>query len=381
MARPNITWDDWRSQLQHRITTLEALEEWIRVTPEEKEAIATSAGRYRWSVTPYYASLMDPDDPTCPIRQQAIPALAEFRRYPGASPDPVGDTVYRKTNRVVHKYPDRAIILVTELCALHCRHCTRKYHTADLEGTYFAEGESASWEPDFAYIEQHPELRDILLTGGDPLLYSNERLEPILARLRAIPHVEIIRIGSRTPVVLPQRITVALAEMLEQYHPVWFNTQFNHPREITPEAAAACDRLLRHGIVVQNQSVLLRGINDDLATMRRLLTELLKIRVRPYYLYHCDNAVGISHFVTSLEAGRALFRGLQGFITGFAVPEYVLTTPLGKIPLREENLHRDEDGYWIENYAGETMRIEEPLPRQQRQPLDFVDEFPETYRT
>jgi lysine 2,3-aminomutase len=360
--KANLTWNDWRSQLRHRITTLEELQEWIEVTPEEEAAIEASSARYRWNITPYYASLMDPHDPACPIRQLAVPHLEEFRTYPGATVDPVGDTVYRRTNRVVHKYPDRAILLVTGLCPVYCRHCTRKYHTADLTGTYFEEGEGASWEPDFEYIESHPELRDILLTGGDPLIYSDERLEPILARLRAIPHVEILRIGSRAPVVLPQRITEELAEMLEQYHPLWFNTHFNHPKEITQEAAAACDRLLRHGIVVQNQSVLLKGINDDLQTMRRLLSELLKIRVRPYYLYHCDNAIGISHFVTSLEEGRALMRNLQGFFTGFGVPQYVLTTPLGKISLCEESLHQGEEGYWVENYQGKTMRVDELLP-------------------
>jgi lysine 2,3-aminomutase len=186
-------------------------------------------------------------------------------------------------------------------------------------------------------------------------------LESILARLRAIPHVEIIRIGSRIPVVLPQRITENLAAMLERYHPLWLNTHFNHPKEITPAAAAACDRLLRHGIVVQNQSVLLKGINDDLPTMRRLMTELLKIRVRPYYLYHCDNAIGISQFVTTLEEGRALMRGLKGYLTGFGVPEYVITTPLGKIPLCEEYLHQDEMGYWVENYCGQKMALDKAL--------------------
>ena len=354
-------WDDWRAQLQHRITTLEALQKWIAVSPGEAQAIAACDGRYRWSVTPYYASLMDQNDPKCPVRQLAVPRLEEFQLYPGASVDPVGDTIYRKTNRVIHKYPDRVIVLVTELCAVYCRHCTRKYHTTDLGGTYFEQGENASWEPDFAYIEQHPEVRDVLLTGGDPLVYSDERLESILARLRAIPHVEIIRIGSRIPVVLPQRITENLAAMLERYHPLWLNTHFNHPKEITPAAAAACDRLLRHGIVVQNQSVLLKGINDDLPTMRRLMTELLKIRVRPYYLYHCDNAIGISQFVTTLEEGRALMRGLKGYLTGFGVPEYVITTPLGKIPLCEEYLHQDEMGYWVENYCGQKMALDKAL--------------------
>lgn len=369
----SFDWEDWRAQLQHRITTLEELRKWIAVSPEEAQAIAACEGKYRWSITPYYASLMDPEDPACPVRQLAVPRPEEFLAYPGAGVDPVGDMLYRRTNRVIHKYPDRAILLVTGLCAVYCRHCTRKYHTADFGGTYFGEDEAASWEPDFAYIEQHSELRDILLTGGDPLIYSDERLEPILARLRTIPHVEIIRIGSRMPVVLPQRITEGLATMLERYHPLWLNTHFNHPKEITSEAAAACDRLLRHGIVVQNQSVLLKGINDDLPTLRRLLTELLKIRVRPYYLYHCDNALGISQFVTTLEAGRALMRGLKGYLTGFAVPEYVITTPLGKIPLCEEWLHCDENGYWVENYEGKRMYLHDPLLSSEPQlPLTVV---------
>jgi lysine 2,3-aminomutase len=352
---------DWRSQLRHRITTLDQLRRWIDVTPEEAEAIEACQGRYRWSVTPYYASLMDREDPTCPIRRLAIPSLGEFERYPGASVDPVGDTVYRKTNRVVHKYPDRIIMLVTRMCPVYCRHCTRKYHTMDVEGTYFETGEAASWDADFDYIARHPEIRDVLLTGGDPLMYSDAKLEPILARLREIPHVEIVRIGSRLPAVLPQRVTPELCDMLAHYHPLWFNTHFNHPQEITPQAAEACDRLLRRGIVVQNQSVLLRGINDDLDTMRTLLTELLRIRVRPYYLYHCDNAVGVSHLATSLEKGRAIMRGLVGHITGFAIPQYVLTTPLGKIPLWEENIHHDEEGYWVENYHGERMRVDDLL--------------------
>ncbi|MBU0496040.1 MAG: arginine 2,3-aminomutase [Chloroflexi bacterium] len=357
----SAAWSDWRSQMHHRITTVEQLRDWIHVTDQEEHAIQASAGRYRWSITPYYASLMDPDDPLCPIRQLAVPSLREFESFPSASVDPVGDTVHRKTNRVVHKYPDRIIVLVTGLCPVYCRHCTRKYHTMDVAGTYFETHEGTSWDEDFAYIAAHPEIRDVVLTGGDPLTYGDDRLEAIIARLRQIPHVEIIRIGSRCPVVLPQRITPELCTMLERYHPLWLNTHFNHPQEITPEAAAACDRLLQHGIVVQNQSVLLKGINDDLPTMRRLLTELLKIRVLPYYLYHCDNAVGISHFVTSLETGRELMRGLLGYITGFAVPQYVLTTPLGKIPLWEESLHRDSTGTWVENYEGETMYVNDLL--------------------
>ena len=300
---------------------------------------------------------MERDDPNCPVRRQAIPSMGEFAAYANASVDPVGDTVYRKTNRVVHKYPDRVIMLVTDLCPVYCRHCTRKYHTTDVSGTYFAEGEAASWEPDFEYIARTPAIRDVLLTGGDPLTLSDARLDLIIGRLRQIPHVEIIRIGSRYPVLLPQRITTEFCEMLEQYHPIWLNTHFNHPKEITPESAAAIDRLLRHGIPVGNQTVLLKGFNDNLETMRQLMTGLLRIRVRPYYLYHCDNVTGVSHFVTDLEVGREIMRGLIGHVTGFAVPQYVLTTPLGKIPLWEEQIHAGEDGLWVHNYKGETMPV------------------------
>ena len=360
-AHKPLVWSNWRSQLQHCITTVEQLREWINVTEREEKAIKACAGKYRWGITPYYASLMDKHDEMCPIRQQAVPSLLELEHFPNASVDPVGDRIYRKTNRVVHKYPDRVILLVTKMCPVYCRHCTRKYHTTALDGTYFEKNEAISWEEDYDYIASHPAIRDVLLTGGEPLMYSDSKLDQIISRLRQISHVEIIRIGSRCPVVLPQRITPELCSMLEQHHPVWLNTHFNHPKEITPEAAQACDRLLRHGIVVQNQTVLLRGINDDLPTMRALLTGLLKIRVRPYYLYHCDNAVGVSHFVTSLEKGRELMRGLLGYITGFAVPQYVLTTPLGKIPLWEEYLHRNDEGYWVENYKGESMSVEDLL--------------------
>lgn len=352
-----LVWDDWRSHLKHRIMTVEQLRQWINVTDEEAAAIATSTSKYRWSITPYYASLMDKDDPHCPIRLQAVPNLQEMMAFSGADVDPVGDTVYRKTNRVVHKYPDRAIMLVTQSCAVYCRHCTRKHHTTDLQGTYFEQSEAQPWDDDFAYIAAHTEIRDVLLTGGDPLTYGDDRLEWIIARLRQIPHVEIIRIGSRYPVLLPQRITPEFCAMLDRYQPIWFNTHFNHPKELTPEAAAACDRLLRHGIVVQNQTVLLKGINDSLEVMQALLTGLLKIRVRPYYLYHCDNVTGVSHFATTIAKGREIMQGLIGHMTGFAVPQYIITTALGKIPLWEEQVHPDGEGYWLENYQHKTMRI------------------------
>ncbi|MFF2042708.1 arginine 2,3-aminomutase [Kitasatospora sp. NPDC058170] len=354
---PETDWDDWRWHMRRRITTVEKARQWINLSTDEEQAIAGVAGKYRWSVTPYYASLMDPDDPGCPVRQQAVPALGELMEFPGAEVDPVGDTFYRKTNRVVHKYPDRVIMLITEACPVYCRHCTRKFHTTDVEGTYFRDDEGGSYDEDLRYIAEHPEIRDVLLTGGDPLSYQDGKLEEIIAGLRAIPSVEIIRIGSRFPVLLPQRITEGLCSMLARYHPVWLNTHFNHPKEITPEAAAAVDRLLRHGIPVGNQTVLLRGINDDVTTMRTLMTELLRIRVRPYYLYHCDNVTGVSHFMTSVEKGWEIMAGLQGHITGFGVPQYVLTTKIGKIPIAQPSFTPTPDGLLLRNYRGQEMVV------------------------
>ncbi|HWD07597.1 MAG TPA: KamA family radical SAM protein [Actinomycetota bacterium] len=355
-------WENWRWQMQNRITTLDQLRQWVRVSEEEAQAITDLAGVYRWSITPYYASLMDADDPGCPIRLQAIPSPKEATPAPDADIDPVGDRLFRKTNRVVHKYPDRAVVLVTRNCPVYCRHCTRKFHTTALnDGSYFERGEGEPWDEDLAYIREHTEIRDVLLTGGDPLMYSDRRLDTVLGGLRAIDHVEIIRIGSRFPVLLPQRITPELCAVLERHHPVWLNTHFNHSKEVTPEAAAACDRLLRAGVPVGNQTVLLRGVNDRPELMRRLMLDLVRIRVRPYYLYHCDNVVGVSHFMTTIEEGRAIHESLQGFITGFAVPQYVLTTELGKIPVPREFVRKDNgaSAWTVENYRGETGRYQE----------------------
>jgi lysine 2,3-aminomutase len=356
-------WLDWRWHIGHCIRTLDALRQWITITPQEEEAIRETSSRYRWQITPYYASLMDKSDPNCPIRRQAIPSLQELDHIPAADVDPVGDRSYRKTNRVIHKYPDRVIMLVTHVCPVYCRHCTRKYHTTDLHGTYFEKAERNSFDEDFDYIGRNPNIRDVLLTGGDPLVYSDEKLEFIISRLRSISHVEIIRIGSRFPVLLPQRITSSFCTMLEKFQPVWFSTHFNHVREITTDSAAACDRLLRHGVPVQNQSVLLKGINDEFTALRELLLGLVKIRVRPYYLYHCDNVVGVSHFMTDLAEGRDLYNRLLGNITGFAIPQYVLTTEIGKIPLSRSYTVKTETGFDLENYEGRTISLQESRDR------------------
>lgn len=347
----DFDWNNWKEQFRNRIQTVETLSKHINVTEEEKEAIKLSEGIYRWAITPHYASLMDPDDPNCPIRMQAVPSLGEFQTNEYSDVDPVGDTKYRVTKRVVHKYPDRVIMLVTDTCPVYCRHCTRKYHTTNLDGTYFGESEGRGFEADFEYIENHPEIRDVLLTGGDPLTFSDDRLEMIIKRLRSIPHVEIIRIGSRYPVLLPQRITKQFCEMLEKYHPIWLNTHFNHPKEITKEAAEAVDLLLKHGVPVQNQTVLLKGINDDLETMKNLVQGLVKIRVRPYYLYHCDNVTGVSHFMTTVEKGLEIMDGILGHTTGFATPNYIITTINGKIPLPLDTvLEYNEKGLLLKNY-------------------------------
>ena len=359
--RPRIDpaqWSDWRWQMRNRIRTVDALREWIDVSDEEAATIERTEAQYRWTVTPYYASLMDPVDRACPIRRQAIPSGAELEPRETDDVDPLGDTVYRRTNRVIHKYPDRIVLLVTAVCPTYCRHCTRKFHTTDREGTYFEGAEAQSFEEDFDYIRAHPEIRDVLLTGGDPLTYPDRRLEQILRALREIPHVEIIRFGTRFPVLLPQRITDEFCDMVARYHPVWLNTHFNHPRELTPEAAAACDRLLRRGVPIGNQAVLLKGVNDDEAIMRELMTGLLRIRVRPYYLFHCDNVTGVSHFATTLERGREIVDSMHGHLTGFAVPNYSVTTYVGKVPLERERVHADADGHLVEGYDGRTQHLD-----------------------
>jgi lysine 2,3-aminomutase len=300
---------------------------------------------------------MDPSDPECPIRKQAIPHNDEFVAITDADVDPVGDRLYRRTNRVIHKYPDRIVFLVTAKCPVYCRHCTRKYHTTDVAGTYFAERESNPIDEDLEYIRNHPEIRDVTLSGGDPLSYHDHQLEHIIGSIRAIPHIEIIRIGSRLPVLLPQRITPELCAVFDRHGPIWVNTHFNHPREITTQAAAACDELLRHGVPVGNQTVLLKGVNDDVETMRRLCTELVRIKVRPYYLYHCDHVRGVTHFETSLEKGLEIMEGLVGFITGFAIPQYVLTTKIGKIPLNPDYAVRTADGLQVRNWRNDVYLV------------------------
>lgn len=350
-------WNSWKWQLQRQITTVEDLERYIRLSEREKQGIRTAGAQYRWAITPYYASLMHPDYPGCPLRRQQIPVLEELDDAIGL-PDPLFEREHSPVDAIVHVYPDRVAFKITNVCPTYCRYCFREYFVGNAEEHHTR----AKIDEGIAYIRAHPAIRDVLITGGDPLLFSDERLEDILTRLRAIEHVEVVRFGTRTPCTLPQRITPELCAMLERYHPIWLNTQFNHATEITPEAALACDRLLRAGIPLGNQSVLLKGVNDDVETMKTLVKSLLKIRVRPYYLFQCQALQGTAHLRTSIEKGLEIISQLRGYLSGFAVPLFVLDTPYGKVPLQPQYvMGRDGDDFLVRTYRGELWRERNPI--------------------
>jgi lysine 2,3-aminomutase len=349
-------WRDWTWQMRNRIRTADDLARWLPPTADEASAIAALADRFHFVITPYYASLMDPADPLCPIRRQVVPATAELDDPDGLR-DPLDEVAHSPVKNVIRVYPDRIAFCVNNECALYCRYCLRKRMLGDEEWSMKRRelGEALDW------IRRTPEIRDVLLTGGDPLVYSDDRLEWLLAELRAIPHVEIVRLGSRLPVTLPFRVTDALCAMLAKYHPIWLNTHFNHPRELTADAAEACDRLTRAGIPVGNQSVLLRGVNDSLAGMKQLCEGLVRMRVRPYYCYQAQLLEGTAHFRVPIERGVEIFRQLRGRTSGFAIPQYVLDTPYGKIPLAHPYLRgRDGDDVLVESYDGRIWRERNP---------------------
>jgi len=351
--------DDWRWQLAHRITTAEQLAEYIELTDEEIEGIAAASRRFLWAIPPYYASLMDRTDRCCPIRMQAVPSPEELQDDLGV-PDPLTELDNSPVEGVIRVYPDRVAFTVGNRCAMYCRHCLRKETMVgkpdhDCSREMILEG--------IDYVRRTPEIRDVLLTGGDPLLFSDERLEEILARLCEIPTVEVLRIGSRIPCTLPQRITPELCRMLERYHPLYLNTQFNHPKEITSEAEAACVRLAEAGIPLGNQSVLMKGINDSVATMTTLCRELMRIRVRPYYVYQCQILTGTRHFRTPIERGIEILQRLQGYTSGLAVPKYILDTPHGKIPIAASYVvGRDGEDMVLRTWDGKIWREPNPLP-------------------
>jgi len=324
----------WRGELAGTIRTEADLAARLRLDAREREGIRSAGAAYPWRITPYYAGLMDLDDPACPIRRQAIPSSDELHD-PLGTRDPIDEESRSPAPNLIRLYRDRAAWCVTSACPVNCRFCFRKRLVGPPDaGDYSA----AARREALAYIAHTPEIRDVLVTGGDPLMLPDGTLDGILGSLRAIEHVEIVRIGTRAPVTLPQRITPDLCAMLGRHHPLWINTHFNHPRELTPEAVAACARLAGAGIPLGNQSVLLRGINDDVVTMRRLVQGLVRARVRPYYLFQCHLAPGTAHFRTPVETGLAIVSALRGSTTGFAVPTYIVDTPNGKVALSPQTI-------------------------------------------
>lgn len=305
---PDEKWNDWRWQLTHRLNTIEDFEALFPLTPSEKEALSSS-GLFRVEVTPYFASLIDPNNPFDPIRRQVVPTAREMQSFTGMMEDLLAEDMHSPVPGLVHRYPDRVLMLITNQCATYCRYCTRGRLVGDPR-----QGFMRDFEAQIVYIRRTPQIRDVLISGGDPLTLSPDHLERVLSSLREIPHVEIIRIGSRVPVFLPQRVTTQLTELLEKYHPLWLNIHVNHPNEITAELAEACDRLSRAGIPLGNQSVLLAGVNDDPYLMRRLVQDLARIRVRPYYIYQCDLVEGAGHFRTPVSKGLEIIEALRGHL-------------------------------------------------------------------
>ena len=352
-------WNDWHWQVANRLDSVEKIKQVVNLTPQEEEDITKVMNGFRVGITPYYASLMDPDDPHCPVRMQAVPTIAETHRGEADMLDPLHEDEDSPAPGLTHRYPDRVLFLITDQCSMYCRHCTRRRLAGETDGARSREDIDACIE----YIRKTPVVRDVLLSGGDALCVETEVLEYIISELRKIDHVEIVRIGSRVPVVMPQRITDELVNMLKKYHPIWLNTHFNHPKEMTPEAAAACQKLADAGIPLGNQSVLCRGINDDVHVMRNLMHLLCKNRVRPYYIYQCDLSLGIEHFRTPVSKGIEIIEGLRGHTSGYAVPTFVVDAPGGggKTPVMPQYvISQTPDKVILRNYEGVITTYTEP---------------------
>lgn len=354
-------WNDWRWQVSNRVKNLEELKQVINITEDEERAYRDSEHLFRLGITPHAATLIDPDDPNCPMRIQAVPKYSELQWADYEMGDPLHEDVDSPVYGITHRYPDRILFLITHECSLYCRHCTRRRIVGDQQAMSTAQLEAA-----FAYIRQHPEIRDVLISGGDPLAVPDKRLEFVISNLRAIEHVEIIRIGTRMPVVMPQRITQEFCDMLKQYHPIWLNTHFNHPFELTnPVNRAAMERLANAGVPTGNQSVLLKGVNDCPVTMKKLVHELVKVRCRPYYIYNCDLSEGLSHFRTTVGKGLEIIEALRGHTSGYAVPTFVVDAPGGggKIPVMPQYLLAQGDGKVIlRNFEGKIAIYHEGTP-------------------
>jgi lysine 2,3-aminomutase len=353
-------WNDWRWQFRHRVTTVDELARLIPFPQSEWFIKREILRDFRMGITPYYLSLIDPTDPNDPILRQVVPVNDELIYRAVGEEDPLGEEQFSPVPGITHRYPDRVLFVISNSCAIYCRYCTRKrimYEdaTADVEVDRMVD-----------YIARTPSVRDVVVSGGDPLTYSTQKLERILQKLRAIPHLEIIRIGSRVPVALPQRIDDELCAMLSKYHPLWINVHFNHPSECTPEAAKACDKLLRAGIPLNNQAVLLKGVNDTVDTMKSLVHGLMKMRVRPYYLYQCDPVRGAEHFRTPISKGIEIIEGLRGHTSGLGIPTYVVDAPGGggKIPVGPEYLlsyDKEKGKAVLRNFKGKVYEYSEPV--------------------
>src|SRR5512137_1615160 len=355
---PDEKWNDWRWQLSNRLNNVEEIEKVLPLNGSERQALQ-STGLFRVDVTPYFISLIDPDDPNDPVRKQIIPRSEEMQAFTAMMEDSLAEDRHSPVPGLVHRYPDRVLMLVTTQCASYCRYCTRSRIVGDPGQTF----NRHEFEMQIEYLKRTPQVRDVLLSGGDPLVLAPKVLEMILTRLREIPHIEIVRIGSRVPVFMPQRVTDELTEMLQRFHPLWFNIHVNHSNEITRELAEACDRLTRAGIPLGNQSVLLAGVNDNVHIQRKLVQDLVRMRVRPYYLYQCDLVHGAGHFRTAVAKGIEIMEGLRGHTSGYAVPQYIVDAPGGggKIPVMPNYLLSMSDHKIIlRNFEGYITTYEEP---------------------
>ena len=356
---PDEKWNNWRWQLSHRLNSVEDFENIFPLTESERKALS-APGLFRVDVTPYFVSLINPDDPNDPVQRQIIPTEQEMVPFTAMMEDSLAEDAHSPVPGLVHRYPDRVLMLVTTQCATYCRYCTRARIVGDPTQTFRPD----EYDLQIEYIKNTPQIRDVLLSGGDPLTLAPKVLDRLLRRLREIPHVEIIRIGSRVPVFMPMRVTDELTDMLQQYHPLWLNIHVNHPNEITAELAEACDKLTRAGIPLGNQSVLLAGINENVHLQRKLVQDLVRIRVRPYYLYQCDLVEGAGHFRTPVGKGIEIMEGLRGHTSGFAVPTYVIDAPGGggKIPVMPNYLLSYSDHKVVlRNFEGYITTYEEPV--------------------
>jgi lysine 2,3-aminomutase len=359
MDVPDEKWTDWRWQLSHRLNTAEDFEKLFPLTAGEKRALSSDS-LFRVEITPYFASLIDPNDPNDPIRRQVIPTDLEIVPFTGMMEDSLAEDRHSPVPGLVHRYPDRVLMLVTTQCASYCRYCTRSRIVGDPSASF----SRAEYELQLDYLRRTPQVRDVLISGGDPLTMAPRLLEDLIHGLREIPHIEVIRIGSRVPVFMPMRVTTELTDMLQKYHPLWLNIHVNHPNEITAELAEACDRLSRAGIPLGNQSVLLAGVNDCPHIQRKLVHDLVRIRVRPYYLYQCDLVEGAGHFRTPVAKGVEIIEALRGHTSGYAVPTFVVDAPGGggKIPLSPNyQVSSSDHKVVLRNYEGYITTYEEPV--------------------